>query len=353
MFIPTDRVSQLYMTVFAQEFSPCGTYLAAANGYGQIGIHELAKSFQRRNRDKTRRSMNKLQAHEDPIFSLTSNEKYLISGGIGQIKGWRWSEIVNAAASNATTSDHSVVCPSWTINVPVNKAVGSRPEINAMIVNQTDDILYAAAGDGNIYAWSLETCDLLRKYDGHNDYVHCLAIKDDSLLISGSEDGSLRLWDPNANTSCISALEPFKHSACARPSVGKWISCVDIEEDRVLCGGGPHLSLFHLKMTSSSYHPSKFSSATPLRVFESEENLTHNLVKFHEDGFLCAGSSPFVNHWDLSGRLTQSLAVTPSSVYSVATNENSAAYPVMTVAGSSNKIDLCISKGYSSFSLTF
>ena len=84
--------------------------------------------------------------------------------------------------------------------------------------------------------------------------------------------------------------EPFKHSACARPSVGKWISCVDIEEDRVLCGGGPHLSLFHLKMTSSSYHPSKFSAATPLRVFESEENLTHNLVKFHEDGFLCAGT---------------------------------------------------------------
>ena len=159
MFIPTDRVSQLYMTVFAQEFSPCGKYLAAANGYGQIGLHELAKSFQRRNRDKTRRSMNKFQAHEDPIFSLTSNEKYLISGGIGQIKGWRWSEIVTAVTANNATADHSVVCPSWTINVPVNKAVGSRPEINAMIVSQTDDVLYAAAGDGNIYAWSLETSE--------------------------------------------------------------------------------------------------------------------------------------------------------------------------------------------------
>lgn len=85
-------------------------------------------------------------------------------------------------------------------------------------------------------------------------------------------------------------LEPYKHASCARPSIGKWISCVDIEEDRVLCGGGPHLSLFHLKMSSSMYHQSKYSSATPLHVFENEGNVTQNVVKFHEDGFLCAGN---------------------------------------------------------------
>jgi len=195
---------------------------------------------------------------------------------------------------------------------------------------------------------------LLRKFVGHGDYVHCLAMKKDHLLVSGSEDGSLRFWDSKSSDSCIAVIEPFKHSSCARTNVGKWISCVDIEEDRVVCGGGPHLSLFHLKMSSSMYHRSKFSSATPLRVFKTaDENLTQNVVKFHQDGFLSAGSSPSVNHWDISGRLTQSLSVTPSSVYSVATNENSTIYPIMTVAGSSNKIDFCISKGYSSFSLSF
>jgi len=338
MVVSADRVSQLYMTIFAQEFSPCGKYLATANSYGDIAIYELDSVLKARS-NKTHR--NKFQGHEDPIFSLTSNEKYLISGSIGQIKGWLWSDIVSGSSINL----------SWTLSVPVNKAVGSRPEINCMILR--GDVLYAAAGDGFIYAWSLETSALIRKYEGHNDYVHCLAMRDDNLLLSGSEDGSLRFWDPKSTGPCVLLMEPFKHSSCSRPAVGKWLSCVDIEEDRVLCGGGPHLSLFHLKMTSSMYHQSKFSSNMPLHVFKTDENVTQNVVRFHDNGFLSAGSSPYVNHWDLSGRLSASLAVTPSSVYSVATNEKSSNYPVMTVAGSSNKIDFCISKGYSSFSLTF
>lgn len=352
--ISADRVSQLYMTIFAQEFSPCGKYLAIANSYGDIAVHQLDSVLKFRSR-KTRpgdddgrsgKIINKFQGHEDPVFSLTSNEKNLVSGSIGQIKGWRWADV---ASSEPVSPKHNT--PSWILNVPVNKTVGSRPEINYMIIK--GDVLYAAAGDGNVYGWSLETTALIRKYEGHSDYVHCLATKDDNLLLSGSEDGSLRFWDPRTSGSCVALMEPYKHSSCSRPLIGKWISCVDIEEDRVLCGGGPHLSLFHLKMSASMYHQSKFNSATPLHVFKTDGNVTQNVVKFHEDGFLCAGSSPFVHHWDLSGRLSMSLAVTPSSVYTVASNENSSNYPVMTVAGSSNKIDFCISKGYSSFSLTF
>jgi len=362
-FLPTDRVSQLYMTIFAQEFSPCGKYLAISNSYGDIAVHHLDSVLKFRSRksrpgkDEERNVVNKFQGHEDPVFSLTSNHKYLVSGSIGQIKGWRWAEIAEIASSEIASSSSSPSLPrstpSWTLNVPVNKAVGSRPEINYMIIK--GDVLYAAAGDGNVYGWSLDTTELIRKYEGHSDYVHCLAMKDDNLLLSGSEDGSLRFWDPRTSGSCVALMEPYKHSSCSRPAIGKWISCVDIEEDRVLCGGGPHLSLFHLKMSSSVYNhqSSKFSSASPLHVFKTEGNVTQNVVKFHEDGFLCAGSSPFVHHWDLSGRLSMSLAVTPSSVYTVASNDNSSKYPVMTIAGSSNKIDFCISKGYSSFSLTF
>lgn len=157
MFISAERVSQLYMTIFAQEFSPCGKYLAIANSYGDIAVHQLDSVLKFRSRktklddDKIKgETANKFQAHEDPIFSLTSNDKFLISGSIAQIKGWRWTDISSA---DPFSSKHNA--PSWVLNVPVNKAVGSRPEINFMIVK--GDILYAAAGDGNVYGWSLET----------------------------------------------------------------------------------------------------------------------------------------------------------------------------------------------------
>ena len=149
MVVSADRVSQLYMTIFAQEFSPCGKYLATANSYGDIAIYELDSVLKSRS-NKTHR--NKFQGHEDPIFSLTSNEKYLISGSIGQIKGWLWSDIVSGSSINL----------SWTLSVPVNKAVGSRPEINCMILR--GDVLYAAAGDGFIYAWSLENSEFAKSF---------------------------------------------------------------------------------------------------------------------------------------------------------------------------------------------
>ena len=147
MVVSQDRVSQLYMTIFAQEFSPCGKYLAAANSDGDIAVHELDSALKTRGSNKSRRPTNKYLAHEDPIFSLATTKSHLVSGSIGQIKGWRWSDIV--------VPQTPCVAPSWTINVPVNKAVGSRPEINSMIIE--GDVIYAAAGDGNIYAWSLGT----------------------------------------------------------------------------------------------------------------------------------------------------------------------------------------------------
>jgi len=336
--VVSNKISQIYMTIYAQEFSPCGSFLAVCNSYGEIGVYDL-KSVLKSYTTKLQSFQFKFQGHEDPIFSLASNDKYLCSGSIGQIKGWHWAGLTSG----------SIQKPSWTINVPVDKNVGGRPEVNAMVIS--DNLIYAAAGDGNVYCWSLDTGALLRRLKGHSDYVHCLAMRGEDLLLSGSEDGSLRFWDPRAEDEVL-VIEPHKFPVCARPTFGKWISCVDIEEDRIVCGGGPHLSLFHLKMTSV-YNRSKGPSMGPLAICKSDDLVTQNVVKFHENGFASGGSSPFLKNWDMSGHLNQAMCVTPSSVYSVAMNAKTSKYPVMTVAGSSDKIDLCISRGYSSYKLTF
>ncbi|XP_057744343.1 protein ROOT INITIATION DEFECTIVE 3 [Arachis stenosperma] len=56
---------------------------------------------------------------------------------------------------------------------------------------------YIAGGgvSGDIYLWEVETGRLLKKWNAHYRAVTCLVFsEDDSLLISGSEDGSVRVW---------------------------------------------------------------------------------------------------------------------------------------------------------------
>lgn len=52
--------------------------------------------------------------------------------------------------------------------------------------------------DGNIYIYDLETRRLDKVLSGHTQFVHCVAGADGSggvSLISGGEDGDVKLWD--------------------------------------------------------------------------------------------------------------------------------------------------------------
>lgn len=49
-------------------------------------------------------------------------------------------------------------------------------------------------------------------------------------LASGSEDGTVRLWDIRQN-EVTSIIQPHTNGKVARPNLGKWIGAVDLTED--------------------------------------------------------------------------------------------------------------------------
>ncbi|KAD4889085.1 hypothetical protein E3N88_21158 [Mikania micrantha] len=64
-------------------------------------------------------------------------------------------------------------------------------------VSSTKDGIYLAGGaaSGNIYLWEVIEGKLLKTWHAHNSPLTCLAFSDDSsILISGSEDGSIVIW---------------------------------------------------------------------------------------------------------------------------------------------------------------
>ncbi|MEE6522370.1 hypothetical protein FKM82_020884 [Ascaphus truei] len=113
--------------------------------------------------------------------------------------------------------------------------------------------------------------------EGHQDYIHCLALRDQQReCVSGSEDGSVRLWDLRSGTQ-THKIEVYKYEECARPQYGKWISCLATDSDWMVCGGGPMLTLWHLR------------SVTPTTVFPIQES--QQQVMFYQDMVLTAAGS--------------------------------------------------------------
>ncbi|KFK34207.1 hypothetical protein AALP_AA5G114800 [Arabis alpina] len=95
---------------------------------------------------------------------------------------------------NTSASSGSIFFWSW--NKP-QVEVRSFPvePIQALAANNEGTYLVGGGTSGDIYLWEVATGKLLKKWHGHYRSVTCLVFSgDDSLLVSGSQDGSVRVW---------------------------------------------------------------------------------------------------------------------------------------------------------------
>ncbi|XP_073022121.1 protein ROOT INITIATION DEFECTIVE 3-like isoform X2 [Primulina eburnea] len=84
----------------------------------------------------------------------------------------------------------------WSWNKPHVEARSILAEPIAPLVSNSEGTYIAGGGlSGDIYIWEIATGKLLKKWHAHYRAVTCLVFNDDqSLLISGAEDGCVRVW---------------------------------------------------------------------------------------------------------------------------------------------------------------
>ncbi|XP_075999061.1 THO complex subunit 6 homolog [Genypterus blacodes] len=320
-------VELLHMSVFSQSFSPCGRFLAASNNYGEIALFSLSSALSPDATGQSQKPVLTFTAHEGPAFSLLSTDSHLLSAGNGEISCWSWAELIKKNPK-----------PQWTRR-PQYRSSLEIPEINAMILNPRDNSLVVGGGDNNIHVMDLENGVFKSVLQGHSDYIHCLSVRErEGEILSGGEDGAVRIWDCRTGQS-VHCVELYKYEACARPQYGKWISCLTTDSDWMLCGGGPSLSLWHLRSLSPT-------SIFPLSGCQRQ-------ATFYQDMILAVGDGPHVSHCLLGGDVKAQIPCLPQSLNTLALNTNSTEHRVLTVGGSSDHIDVFTNLSYRAFSLSF
>ncbi|KAL2938262.1 Protein ROOT INITIATION DEFECTIVE 3 [Bienertia sinuspersici] len=93
-----------------------------------------------------------------------------------------------------SSSSGSILYWSWHKPQPEVKSFPPEP-IKPLVSNREGSYIIGGGASGNIYLWEVFTGRLLKKWYAHNGAVSCLSLSDDeSLLISGAEDGGVKVW---------------------------------------------------------------------------------------------------------------------------------------------------------------
>ncbi|PSN29091.1 THO complex subunit 6 [Blattella germanica] len=175
-----------------------------------------------------------------------------------------------------------------------------------MVYCKADGYLYAGCGDNRIYVFSLEDGKLIRTMEGHDDYIHSIHCMG-SQLVSGSEDGSVRLWDVKQKTH-TNIVQPHLSDKLARPHLGKWIGSAALNDDWLVCGGGPRLSLWHLR------------SLDVTTAFQLDDAGIH-VAMFYDDRIMAGGASPNFYNLNYTGDIYAQIPFSSTCIYSVVYQE--------------------------------
>ncbi|XP_067010855.2 THO complex subunit 6 [Anabrus simplex] len=317
----------LYNTVLSQTFSPCGNFLLAGNTYGSVAVYDLQKILSPG--EGFTSPLHRPEYHfklnnESSVCSMVTTDKFLVTGTVGEIHGWEWKTI---------TSNKNPKL-AWTIQIPSSRDTLEKTDVNCMFSSEGQ--LYAGCGDNKIYIFSLEDGKLVRTMDGHDDYIHCIH-HSDTQIASASEDGTVRLWDMRQKT-CTNMIQPYLSDKASRPDLGKWVGAVSVNEDWLICGGGPKLSLWHLR------------SMDVTTAFPIEDSGIH-VANFYDDRIMAGGSSPHFYHLSYTGDVLAQIPSSSTTVYSAVHQETP--FKLLCIAGSSSKIDFCTNFNYRDQILSF
>ena len=123
---------------------------------------------------RTKAAVHTLGGHDGAVSSLLTNgvDPQVVSGGMdGSVRLWDLA----AGRARAVLTHH-------------------KKAVRALVGHPRDFAFLSGAAD-NLKKWALPDGTFVANFAGHNAIVNALALNADGVLVSGGDDGSLKMWD--------------------------------------------------------------------------------------------------------------------------------------------------------------
>ena len=94
-------------------------------------------------------------------------------------------------------------------------------------------IIFSASADMTVASWDLETGLRIRRHEGHEEIVNCIDVsrRGEEILVSGSDDGYVCIWDPRQKRSIDDIATEFPITSIALAEAGNELYTGGIDND--------------------------------------------------------------------------------------------------------------------------
>lgn len=189
-----------------------------------------------------------------------------------------------------------------TMNNPVLTLEGHTSSVTSLGFQRDGRYLYSGSEDGTVKLWDLRSPTYSRSFDSRGPVNSVALHPNQAEIISGDQNGSVKVWDLGSSR-CINDLVPDAHSGGSHARVA--IQAVDISEDcSTLVAANNHADVF-------VWDPSDSRSFKPVTKFRAHPPGSYCLsAKISPDcRLLVTTSSDKTALWDTTTwELTQTLA---------------------------------------------
>lgn len=240
------------------------------------------------------------EAHHETILSLHFDQRYLVtSGRDGKIKIWNRHCLDADDANVPKFAVRHAGCDRYQEYNFLAAFHGHHAAVNALELK--DSVLVSGSGDSSICIWSMESGELLHKINNYSG-VACLQYNG-RFVVSGSTDCSVRIHDVNqeVDIGCLRGHTNVVHSVQAIFDDGAEVKTIisgSYDGSIRVWGKTPGSQEWQ---TQHRFHLSGFQAQEDVHA-DGEANRFGNRVfsvDLDANRFTCSGQGPMIRVWDL------------------------------------------------------
>ena len=136
--------------------------------------------------------------------------------------------------------------------------------------SRDSQVIYSASADMHIASWNVETGERIRRHTGHEEVINCLDVskRGEEFLVSGSDDGSISVWDPRQKAAIDWIETDMPVTAVCISQAGNELYSGGIDND---------IKVWDLRMKKTTYTlPGHADTVTSLAVSPDSQSLLSN-----------------------------------------------------------------------------